>query len=84
MTTTENAKPPIADRPPIPRPARPSLLTRFYTLAGGGVIAVYLGAGLLGWDFRSTARETVPASVRTAPGGYRTFHFWHTGYHGGK
>jgi hypothetical protein len=79
--TTET---PRADRPPIPRPSRRSLLTRIYTVAGGGVIVLYLGAGLLGWDFRSTERETVPASVRTAPGGYRTFHFWHTGYHGGK
>ena len=52
--------------------------------AGGGVLVLYLAAGFLGWDFRSTERETVPASVRTAPGGYRTFHFWHTGYHGGK
>jgi hypothetical protein len=25
-----------------------------------------------------------PASVRTSPGGYRSYHFWHTGFHGGK
>ena len=82
--TTDQGKPPVADRPPLPRMARPSLLTRVYAIAGAGVVVLYLGAGLLGWDFHSTERETVPASVRTAPGGYRTFHFWHTGYHGGK
>ncbi|WP_428264952.1 hypothetical protein [Haliangium sp.] len=29
----------------------------------------------------------VPAEVRSAPGGYRSFHFWHVGsggYRGGK
>ena len=30
------------------------------------------------------AREEIPASVRSSPGGYRSFHFWHSGYHGGK
>ena len=25
-----------------------------------------------------------PASVRSSPGGYRSYHFWHTGFHGGK
>ena len=27
---------------------------------------------------------TIPASVRSSPGGYRSFHFWHSGYQGGK
>jgi hypothetical protein len=26
----------------------------------------------------------VPTSVRSSPGGYRSFHFWHLGYSGGK
>jgi len=26
----------------------------------------------------------LPADVRNSPGGYRSFHFWHSGYHGGK
>lgn len=30
------------------------------------------------------AHVTIPASVRSSPGGYRSFHFWHTGVHGGK
>jgi hypothetical protein len=84
--TTEPVKNPPApvDQPPVPGPPAPSLLSRAYVVAGCGVLALYLAAGLLGWDFRSTEHASVPASVRTAPGGYRTFHFWHTGYHGGK
>ena len=26
----------------------------------------------------------VPTTVRSSPGGYRSFHFWHSGYSGGK
>ena len=34
--------------------------------------------------FASGEHVTVPASVRSSPGGYRSFHFWHSGFHGGK
>jgi hypothetical protein len=38
-----------------------------------------------GIDLFPTAEHVVvPASVRSSPGGYRSFHFWHTGYFGGK
>lgn len=26
----------------------------------------------------------IPASVRSSPGGYRSYHFWHSGFQGGK
>jgi hypothetical protein len=29
-------------------------------------------------------RQVIPADVRSASGGYRSFHFWHSGYQGGK
>jgi len=29
-------------------------------------------------------RDEIPGDVRASPGGYRSFHFWHSGYHGGK
>ena len=35
-------------------------------------------------EFGSPERDEIPASVRASPGGYRSFHFWHSGYHGGK
>lgn len=34
-------------------------------------------------DF-SQKHPPVPASVRSSPGGYRSYHFWHSGFHGGK
>ena len=83
MTTDPKAMRPV-DQPPVPRPPAPSLWVRLYLFAGTGVLVLYLLSGLFGWDFRSTEHASVPASVRTSPGGYRTFHFWHTGYHGGK
>ena len=62
----------------------PSLLAKLLLAAGVTTSAVYGGATLLGKDFNNTQREVVPASVRNAPGGYRSFHFWHSGYSGGK
>jgi hypothetical protein len=55
-----------------------------YGLVGALSIAGALLAGLVGWVPSQTERATVPSSARQAPGGYRTFHFWHSGYQGGK
>ena len=37
-----------------------------------------------GYEPGSPKRDEIPASIRSSPGGYRTYHFWHSGYHGGK
>jgi hypothetical protein len=91
MTTDRPAPPtpppgpgaPALDRPPVPRPR----------LSKGAIALAVIGAlGVTGYsamaysDYEpgSAAREEIPASVRSSPGGYRSFHFWHTGYHGGK
>jgi hypothetical protein len=34
--------------------------------------------------FKTAQHVTIPASVRSSPGGYRSFHFWHSGFQGGK
>ncbi len=47
-------------------------------------LAGYSYAAITQHEFGSPEREEVPASVRASPGGYRSFHFWHSGYHGGK
>jgi hypothetical protein len=39
---------------------------------------------LRGWGFDPGDRHQIPASVRQSPGGYRSYHFWHRGLHGGK
>lgn len=55
--------------------------------------AIYCAAVVLGFAFleirgvdlfSSSERTVIPASVRSSPGGYRSYHFWHTGFHGGK
>ena len=48
---------------------------------GAFVLAEHRGMALGGSDHRAPA---APPSVRSSPGGYRSYHFWHTGFHGGK
>jgi hypothetical protein len=62
----------------------PSLGVRIYAGLGFATLALYLLAGLLGWTWHSEQRSALPGSVRQAPGGYRGYSFWHTGYQGGK
>jgi hypothetical protein len=71
------------DSPRLPR-GKPSLLVWLYGLLGAGVVGTYLAASLFGWGYGDEQRDTLPASVRQAPGGYRSYHFWHSGYQGGK
>lgn len=72
-----------ADQPDLP-PPRTTLLVKVW----GSLIVAALGcygvASFMGWDWGGAQRDEVPASVRGSPGGYRSFHFWHSGYHGGK
>ena len=74
---------PSPDRPPVPRPR---LSTGAIVLAVFGAlgVATYGGIAYADYEFASPARDEIPASVRSSPGGYRSFHFWHAGYHGGK
>lgn len=67
----------------IPQP-KPSVPVLAYAGLGGLALAVYLAAGVFGWSFGEEDTTVMPASVRQTPGGYRAFHFWHTGYQGGK
>ncbi|MGI5864446.1 MAG: hypothetical protein ACOX6T_20670 [Myxococcales bacterium] len=55
-----------------------------YRIVTIGALALYGAAGLLGWEFSSSTRQPVPKTARSSPGGYRSPHFWHTGFHGGK
>lgn len=51
------------------------------------VIAALLLLGISndrGWRSSPSPAQIVPPSVRSSPGGYRSYHFWHTGYSGGK
>jgi hypothetical protein len=73
----------LQDRPAVPRPQRPKIATAmivFSVLVIGGYSAMAFTQRELG----EPDREEVPKSVRASPGGYRSYHFWHSGYHGGK
>ncbi|MBV8760733.1 MAG: hypothetical protein JO257_25800 [Deltaproteobacteria bacterium] len=71
------------DHPPVPR-ARASR-ARWIALAFAAlVVGGYSLFAYTGREFSDPERDEVPASVRSSPGGYRSYHFWHSGYHGGK
>jgi len=60
------------------------VFNKLYAIVGGLAILIYAAIAFMGIEMGSPEREFVPADVRQAPGGYRSFHFWHSGYHGGK
>ena len=60
------------------------MFAKIYLLIGVGVLGLYGLSSFKGWELGTAQREFVPADVRQSPGGYRSFHFWHSGYHGGK
>ncbi len=71
------------DQPPLPASTLP-LRAKIWAGLCVVVVGFYGTATFLGWDAKASERESVPQTVRSSPGGYRTFHFWHSGYHGGK
>jgi hypothetical protein len=60
------------------------IATKLYAGLGVGMLVVWLLVALGGWEASATEREDIPASVRQSPGGYRSYHFWVVGTHGGK
>lgn len=71
------------DTPPVPR-AKLSRGAIVLGVFGALVVGGYAAMAYSDYEPGSPAREEIPASVRSSPGGYRSFHFWHSGYHGGK
>jgi hypothetical protein len=73
---------------PTRRPRLPSTPWTWRVIAYGvygvAVLAAFLAAGFLGWSSEGEERDALPQSVRQAPGGYRSYHLWHSGYQGGK
>jgi len=83
MTKIEPTTPRPPDRPLVPRAPR----TLWAKLMVGFAVAVTLGYAAEAYtqhEFSEPERDEVPASVRSSPGGYRSYAFWHSGYHGGK
>ncbi len=72
-----------ADLPPVPR-AKLSRMAIVVGVVGALITGGYAAIAYTDYEPGSPARDEIPASVRSSPGGYRSFHFWHSGYHGGK
>lgn len=83
---TEPATPPGAPAPDLPSVPRTRLSRMAITLGvfGALITAGYAALAYSDYEPGSPERDEIPASVRSSPGGYRSFHFWHSGYHGGK
>lgn len=60
------------------------MLSKLYLVIGVLIIALYGFVTLTGKEFGDPERQKMPADVRQSPGGYRSFHMWHSGYRGGK
>lgn len=74
---------PATDQPPLPVTPTP-LRTKVWAALCVIAVGFYGASSFLGWDVAASERDEIPSTVRSSPGGYRTFHFWHSGYHGGK
>jgi hypothetical protein len=85
VTTTDPPRPSdrSPDRPPVPRP-RFTTAAAIFAAIGTLIVGGYTAIAFTGYELGSPKRDEIPASVRSSPGGYRTYHFWHSGYHGGK
>ena len=59
------------------------MLGKAYFTIGLAVILLFGASSFLGWEIGTPSREVLPADAR-GPNGYRSFHFWHYGFHGGK
>ena len=75
------ARPP--DRPPIPRPKR-SAWTKIVLVFAVLVLVGYTALAVTQRELKDAEKDEIPGSVRSSPGGYRSYSFWHSGYHGGK
>jgi len=53
-------------------------------LVGLGILALWGATVFFGYGIVSVPNNQVPESVRSSPGGYRSWAFWHSGTHGGK
>ncbi len=72
-------------RPKVPR-APYSFVAQLFGVIALGLCGGYLYLGMAGVEVLGASgdRDIVPPTVRSSPGGYRSFAFWHSGYAGGK
>lgn len=79
----EAAAPRPPDRPAMP-PTKRSILTMIIVGFAVLVVGGYTAVAVTQRELRSVNKDEIPGSVRSSPGGYRSYSYWHSGYHGGK
>ena len=60
------------------------MLLKIYLAMTLASLGAYGYSAARGVEIGQPERQFVPADVRHSPGGYRSFHFWHSGFRGGK
>ncbi len=60
------------------------MIAKIYAVLGAAMLAGFIGMNVMGWEPEAAPQQVLPPSVRQSPGGYRSFHFWHSGFRGGK
>jgi len=59
-------------------------MTWLYRILVVLVVGGFAVASFSGWRLSTAPKAHISPSVRSSPGGYRSYHFWHTGFSGGK
>jgi hypothetical protein len=60
------------------------MLAKIYAAVGALMLAGFITMNALGWEPAAEQQKVLPPSLRQSPGGYRSFHIWHSGFRGGK
>jgi hypothetical protein len=59
-------------------------MNRPYLIFGSLLLLGWSYVDVRGREFFTEPTAVIPAEVARGPGGYRSFHFWHYGFQGGK
>jgi hypothetical protein len=84
MTTEPPPEKRPPDHPAVPRPKQGKVLFVFVTLICVAIVGGYGWFAATQRELGTQARDQIPSGMRSTPGGYRTYSYWHSGYHGGK
>jgi hypothetical protein len=82
MTDTPPTKRPPG-RPPVPRQSG-KILFAIVTIICVVIVGGYVAVASSQRELTDEQHDEIPSSVRSTPGGYRSYSYWHSGYHGGK
>jgi hypothetical protein len=84
MTTDAQPEKRPPDHPAVPRAKQGRVLFVFVTLICVAIVGGYGWFASTQRELGAQARDQIPSGMRSTPGGYRTYSYWHSGYHGGK